>query len=170
MINYQYFPRSETMPSHLEDVVGVFESKSGRISSARQKSLVSNQVLARVRSDLVGLGFRVEVDKTKKGRISVPVLFGRNGKPTKTFDADAWNETTQTVVEVEAGRAVTNNQFLKDLFQASMMKDVQFLVIAVRNVYQRSQKDFESVCTFMETMYASSRLRLPLEGILVIGY
>jgi hypothetical protein len=56
------------------------------------------------------------------------------------------------------------------MFQASMMKDVEFLVIAVRNIYMRSQKDFENVCTFMETMYASSRLRLPLKGILIIGY
>jgi hypothetical protein len=170
MINFQYFPRSERIPSHLEDVVRVFEGKAGRISSARQKSLFSNQVLARLRSDLRTLGFRVEVDKTRRGRISVPVLFGRNGKSTKSFDADAWNETTKTVVEIEAGRAVSNNQFLKDMFQASMMKDVEFLVIAVRNIYMRSQKDFENVCTFMETMYASSRLRLPLKGILIIGY
>jgi hypothetical protein len=73
------------------------------------------------------------------------------------------------VVEIEAGRAVSNNQFLKDMFQASMMKDVEFLVIAVRNVYMRSRKDFENVCAFMETMYASSRLRLPLKGILIVG-
>jgi len=30
-------------------------------------------------------------------------------------------------LEVEAGRAYTNYQFLKDLFQACMMHDVQYL-------------------------------------------
>lgn len=170
MINFQYYPRSEEMPPHLTEVVEVFEHNAGRISSARNTRLVSNKVLARLRPDLIACGYRVEVDKTRSGRISVPVLFGRNGKPTKTFDADAWNAEVRTVIEVEAGRAVSNNQFLKDLFQASMMKDVDYLVVAVKNVYQRTQKDFETVCTFMETLYASNRLRLPLSGILVLGY
>jgi hypothetical protein len=48
------------------------------------------------------------------------------------------------VLEVEAARGVDNNQFLKDLFQACMMHDVQYLGIAVRNVYPQSP-DFEKV-------------------------
>ena len=99
----------------------------------------------------------------------MPVLFGRNGEAEKSFDADAYSESLATVVEVEAGRAVVNNQFLKDLFQASMMEGVDFCVIAVRNVY-KSSKDFDLVCRYMDTMYASDRLRLPLRGILILGY
>jgi len=127
-------------------------------------------VLAVVSVDLEVSGFRVEVSKKREGKITVPVLFGKNGKIEKHFDADAWNIETKTVIEVEAGRAVTNYQFLKDLFQASMMEGVDFCVIAVRNIYQDTQKDFDKVCNFMETMYASERLRLPLRGILIIGY
>lgn len=33
-----------------------------------------------------------------------------------------------------------NNQFLKDLFQACMMQDVDYLVIAVRNEYRVKAK------------------------------
>jgi hypothetical protein len=73
------------------------------------------------------------------------------------------------VIEVEAGRATDNNQFLKDIFQACMMHEVEYLVIAVRQVY-RSQNDFEKIFTFLETLYISNRLRLPLRGILLIGY
>ena len=73
------------------------------------------------------------------------------------------------VVEVEAGRGVLNNQFLKDLFQACMMRDVEYLGIAVRHIY-KGNADFEQVVTFFETLYASNRLQLPLKGILVIGY
>ena len=69
----------------------------------------------------------------------------------------------------EAGRAVANNQFLKDLFQACMMHEVKYLAIAVRLKY-RGKSDFEQVCKFFQTMYASRRLALPLLGILVIGY
>jgi len=65
---------------------------------------------------------------------------------------------------------VANNQFLKDLFQACMMHEVDYLAIAVRNVYHESNKDFESVSTFMDTLYASDRLQLPLKGVLILGY
>lgn len=87
----------------------------------------------------------------------------------KAFDADAWRRERKMVMEVEAGRGYTNNQFLKDLFQACMMHDVDYCGIAVRNLYIES-KDFESVVTFLETLYASSRLQLPLKGVLIIGY
>jgi hypothetical protein len=72
-------------------------------------------------------------------------------------------------VEVEAGRAVVNNQFLKDLFQACMMHDVCYLAVAVRNFY-KGRQDFDIVCRFLNTLYASQRLQLPLRGILVVGY
>jgi hypothetical protein len=99
----------------------------------------------------------------------VPVLFGRNGRLEKSFEADAYHETAGFVVEVEAGRGVTNNQFLKDLFQACMMHDVFYLAVAVRNIYNGSQ-DYEIVERFLSTLYASQRLQLPLRGILAVGY
>jgi len=30
--------------------------------------------------------------------------------------------------------------------------------------------DFENVVAFFETLYASSRLKLPLRGLLIVGY
>jgi hypothetical protein len=72
-------------------------------------------------------------------------------------------------LEVEAGRAVVNYQFLKDIFQACMMYGVEYLIIAVRNDYQKKD-DFQKVCVFLETLYISNRLSLPLKGILIIGY
>ena len=104
-----------------------------------------------------------------KDKIRVPVLFGRNGRPEKSFEVDAYHKDTGTVLEIEAGRAVTNYQFLKDLFEACMMHNVNFLVIAVRNIYKRSA-DFEKVITHFHTLYASGRLKLPLRGVLIIGY
>ncbi len=50
-----------------------------------------------------------------------------------------------------------------------LMWEVEYLVIAVRNVY-RKHKDFEIIHTFLETLYISNRLHLPLKGILLIGY
>ena len=70
---------------------------------------------------------------------------------------------------MEAGQATENHRFLKDIFEASMMFDVEYLVLAVRNTY-RNHKDFERIYTFLETLYISNRLRLPLKGVLLIGY
>ena len=131
--------------------------------------LASDLVLSILRKSLVASGFEVEKSKKAHDKIKVPVLFGRNGRPEKWFEADAVHPTNHTVLEVEAGRGVTNYQFLKDLFQASMMYNIDYLAIAVRDRY-RSSNDFETVETFFETLYVSGRLRLPLAGVLVIGY
>lgn len=168
MIQWMFFPRSTHCPLLGREVVRAFEVVDAQIDSEHHE-LSSNDVLAAVASGLAQLGFRVETGKTAAEKVSVPVLFGKNGSLDKSFEADAFHETEGFVVEVEAGRDVGNNQFLKDLFQACMMHGVRHLAIAVRNTY-RGSKDFDRVVVFFETLYASSRLQLPLEGILVIGY
>lgn len=167
MINWQYFPKSAAPTQMVRDVVQVFENIPELDSSTHDDP--SNKVLATVASGLTKLGFKVEIGKRREEKVSVPVLFGLNGRTEKSFDADAHHVESGFVIEVEAGRGVVNNQFLKDLFQACMMHDVYYLGIAVRNLY-KSAKDFETVCRFFDTLYASDRLQLPLRGILVIGY
>lgn len=58
-----------------------------------------------------------------------------------------------------------------------MMFDIEYLVIAVLNEYRFNSggkevvgKDYIEVKTFLETLYISNRLKLPLKGILLIGY
>lgn len=167
-IAWQYFPKSRAIPGQLIDVVNVFEKRHPRIGSEKHR-LTSDKVLDALRKDLVKIGFKVETSKKEEGRIKVPVLFGLNGKLEKSFQADGIHEETGTVVEIEAGRGVTNYQFLKDIFQACMMHDVNYLVIAVRKIY-RKNRNFDTVLRFLDTLYASGRLELPLEGILLVGY
>ena len=167
MIQWQYFPRSTAATALAREVVRAFETAPG-IDSASQSD-PSNTILAAVAPALTGLGFNVELGKRREQKVHVPVLFGLNGRIAKSFDADAHHVTEGFVVEVEAGRGVVNNQFLKDLFQACMMHDVFYLAIAVRNTY-KGAKDFESVCKFFDTLYTSNRLQLPLRGIVIIGY
>jgi hypothetical protein len=167
VIQWQYFPRSTAATQLARDIVRAFEAAPG-IDSANQSD-PSNKILAALAPGLIGLGFSVELGKRRDQKVHVPVLFGLNGRTAKSFDADAHNVTEGFVVEVEAGRGVVNNQFLKDLFQACMMHDVYYLAIAVRNIY-KGARDFETVCKFFETLYTSNRLQLPLRGLLVIGY
>ena len=172
MTEWIFFPQSLEPSDLARRVVGAFEQFESEISSPKN-TLDSNGVLLKVRPELEALGFSVEIGKKRAEKITVPVLFGRNGKTAKSFDADAYHIEGKFVLEVEAGRAVSNNQFLKDLFQACLMVDVDYLGIAVRRVYEAgnaSGKDFETVVTFFETLYASRRLQLPLKGILIIGY
>ncbi len=168
MINWQYYPKSDKTPSHLQDVVDVFNKQKDEINSL-DNQLPSDGVLEFVRQGLEKIEYVVEKSKKKQDKIHVPVLFGRNGSLEKYFEADGLNVNNKTVIEVEAGRGVTNHQFLKDLFQACMMHNIDYLIIAVRNLY-RTSKDFEKVISFLDTLYASNRLTLPLKGILIIGY
>ena len=172
MIAWQYYPKSDGLPDHLGLVVRAFTSHEPVIRSLigdDESDLSSDRVLAMIGTDLRHLGYQVETSKKAADKIQVPVLFGRNGLVEKSFDADAFDPTTGTVLEIEAGRAVVNNAFLKDLFQACMMQDVNYAAIAVRNVY-RGSRDFDRVVSFFDTLYASRRLSLPLKGILIIGY
>ena len=67
------------------------------------------------------IGFNVETGKTAEQKIRVPVLFGLNGISEKSFEVDAYHGISKTAIEIEAGRAVTNNQFLKDFFVSASM-------------------------------------------------
>ena len=167
-IQYQFFPKSSGVPNSLLKVVDIFKQKENQITSLKYQ-LPSNDVLGIISDDIEKLGYRVEKSKRSEDKIQVPVLFGRNGLLEKYFEADGYNQLEQTVIEVEAGRAVTNYLFLKDIFQACVMHDVLYLVVAVRNIY-RNQKDFDMVISFLDTLYASNRMILPLKGILIIGY
>ena len=177
MIEWAYFPRNQKITSLGTQVVEVFEAAAVKIDSESNNDKIkvgfteaaSDAVLSQLRNGLETIGFKVEGGKKSKQKISAPVLFGRGGKAARTFDADAYHEGQGFVLEVEAGRAITNNQFLKDVFQASVMVDVKYLAIALRRIY-RDSADFEKAHTFLETLYASDRLKLPLKGMLLIGY
>jgi len=168
MIDWQIFPKNHPQTDFFKKIVSCFEKVEPRISSGKN-DLASDQVLKEVRPLLEKIGFRVETGKKKTEKIEVPVLFGRRGKPKKSFGVDAYHKEERIVLEIEAGRAVLNYQFLKDLFEACMMQNVDYLILAVRITYKKNE-DFEKVVNFFETLYASNRMQLPLKGVLVVGY
>jgi hypothetical protein len=168
MIRYQLFPRSFGISNEILNIVNCFELHYDKIKSP-ENDLNSNDVLQIISKDLMNLDFKVELSKASSDKIKVPVLFNINNKIDKFFDADALSGNGKIVIEVEAGRAVRNNQFLKDIFQACMMPNVEYLVIAARNEYKKTD-DFKAIYQFLETLYISNRLQLPLKGIVLIGY
>ena len=167
-LTYQLFPRSIPLDDGLKPIVEIFDRHHEAFRSDRH-NLDSDGVLAVVRSDLLAAGFQVETGKEASQKIPVPVLFRHNGEIDQSSNADAVSQDGRIVLENEAGRAVSNHQFLKDVFQASMMYGVEYLAVAVRLDY-RGANDFEKVYRFLETLYINGRIRLPLTGILLIGY
>ncbi|MGM9693214.1 MAG: hypothetical protein ACI3X6_08390 [Alloprevotella sp.] len=175
MINYQFFPRSMGVTPRIREIIDCFKKVDEMKRTDAQ--LKSNEMLALLRPHLEKIDFKVEKGKAAGEQIFVPVLFSENDTVDKSFAADALSNDHKIVIEVEAGRAVFNNQFLKDIFQACMMYEVEYLVLAVLNehVYkpngtEKILRDYQSIKTFLETLYVSNRLRLPLKGILLIGY
>ena len=174
-MEWQYFPRSRQLPNHLEVLIANVRPSLDAIRDGGNH-MVSNKVLAQVAIPLRTLGYQVEDPGPPKIKIIRPVLFGINGNVEKSFEVDAFHEPTGTIIEVEAGRAVVNNQFLKDLFEACTIQSANYLVIMVLSEYKPASKkqspnrDFKTVVNFIETLYSSGRLELPLDGILVVGY
>ena len=185
-MNWIYYPKTSKIPNFLEQTVSVFEEYSSLYDSDIQlqridngdieKQYESNQVLKILEPGLENLGFKVEKGKKKDQKIRVTVKYGNAGKEELSFEADAYHETEKVVIEVEAGRALANNQFLKDVFQASMMIDTDYLVLAVKNTYRNNKKtksftkDFEKINEFIETIFLTGKIQLNLKGILLIGY
>ena len=165
---HQFYPVNKKIPEHLESIIKVFSEHEAKINSHKHR-LTSNSVLGVLRNNLEAVGFQIESGKKKEEKIKMPVLFGENSQIIKSFDVDWYHEDSKTVLEVEAGRGFLNNQFLKDFFEACIMVDVDYCVIAVCNSYLKSN-DFEKVKAFFDSMYASDRMKIPLQGLLLIGY
>ena len=156
MINYQFFPRSHGVTQEIKAIIDCFKQIEPKLEEENAHR-TSNEVLALVRPYLEAIGFAVETGKGKEEKIDVPVLFGENNEVDKSFFADALSSDGKIVIEVEAGRAVKNNQFLKDIFQACMMFEVEYLVIAVLNEYKYNSggkqvvgHDYQEIKTFLK--------------------
>lgn len=136
-MNWMYFPKNKKIPPNLKQVVDIFRESEDLISSDMHQ-LKSDDVLNVIKPEMEKIGYAVEKSKAKTDKVRIPVMYGENGIPELSFEADAYNKTEKIVVEVEAGRAVTNYQFLKDFYEACCMVDADYLCIAVRKTYRKS--------------------------------
>lgn len=172
-LKWQVYPRSQKPTALATSIAGVFSAAYPQIGTPAN-ALKSNQVLSHVRAGLEGLGFLVERPGAG-GKIEVPVLFGVNGKPSKTYQVDAWHETFSAIVEVEAGTAIDARSIYKDLFEASAMPGVRFLCLAVQNAYAPARKatpfdDFDRASKILDTLFASAGFQLDLDTVMLVGY
>lgn len=174
-IRFITFPRTKPPPDFVLEVVEIFRKHEAAIATvAGATGLTSNDVLARLRKDLVAVGFQVELGKTKQDRIVRPVFFGENGEATKTYSVDAFHPTHACGLEIEAGRAVGGNAIYRDLIQAMVMVQVDHLCLAVPNAYRYGKKgtttdDYKHTTNIANALFGHTRITMPY-GLTVIGY
>ena len=126
------FPRTQTPPAFIADVIEVFERYTGGIGTGQtKKGMNIDQALAVLQSDLIALGFRVETGKRTEDKIKRPVFFGENARPDLQYEIDAWHPEWRAGLEVEPGRTWMGNAVYRDLVQALVMVDIAHLLLAV---------------------------------------
>lgn len=174
---WSYFPQSVRPPTWVDDVVTLFATHQEQIDSGKVDGLTSDRVLAILRPGLLALGFVVEAGKTKADRIRRPVLFGERGSERVAYEVDAVNDEHGILMEIEAGRGARGNAIYRDLVRSSLVVAAKFLVLGVMRQYRHksggrpvSVNSYRDARDLLDAIYASGRLQLPFEGILILGY
>lgn len=175
---WDYFPRNVRPSEWVEPLVAQVRAVEERISTVEQSTgLHSDDVLRELAPGLKQLGYAVEASRSEADRIRRPVLFGSNGRAEVSYDIDAFHDEFGIVVEVEAGRAASNNATYRDIIRASLILDAKYLVLLLPVAYRfNNSGQLASVAAFtrgldlLSALYASQRLPLPLRGVLLVGY
>ncbi|MGO9243490.1 MAG: hypothetical protein ACLQDC_01795 [Verrucomicrobiia bacterium] len=107
----------------------------------------------------------METGKRSGHKIARPVFYGENGEPSLRYEIVAYYPEWRCGLEVEAGRAIFGNAVFRDLFQAMVMADVDYLCIAVSSTYKHKLKgklrishDYQKAVAVAEALYGHSRV------------
>lgn len=175
--SWQYYPISTAPPEWVHDFVAAVRTVKPLISSSAVENLNSDRVLSHLAPALEMLGYKVEAGKSSSQKIRRPVLFGENGHERVAYEVDAVHDGLGIVVEVEAGRGARGNAAYRDLIRASLIFGARFLILGVMLDYRHQSggktmhvKSFDETKGQLHAIYASGRLKLPFEGLLLFGY
>lgn len=174
---WAYYPTRDPAPDWVAVVIQVVAEAQEEVDSARMPGLTSDRVLEHLRPGLEACGFRVEAGKRAAQRITLPVLFGEQGLPRVRYDVDGVHDELGVLLEVEAGRGARGNAVYRDLVRTSLIVNAAFLVLGVMQEYHHKSggksivvRSYDEAKDQLDAIYASQRLRLPFEGVLLFGY
>lgn len=169
-----FYPAHVPPPNWVYELIEVVRSAQSHIDSRTVDELRSDQVLGALRPGLEELGYVVEQGKKQSDKIRRPVLFGSQGQARVTYEVDAAHDGLGVVVEVEAGRGARSNATYRDLVRTSLIVDARYLALGVMIEYRPKSAgpimSYRDVQDQLDAIYASGRLRLPFEGVLLFGY
>lgn len=177
---WSYFPRNQRPPAWVHDLIAETGGLRDPLDSTVPPSDVdrrSDAVLARLAPSLEKLGFQVESGKKAAEKITRPVLYGDDGQVEVAYDIDAFHDEHGIALEVEAGRGAANGADYRDLVRTSLLLDARFLVLYMPISYHTKQggkptimRAYDGSRRQLNAIYASRRLALPFEGVLLVGY
>ncbi len=173
---WQCYPANFRPPEWVSPLIQIVADVESTISTVAKNGPKSDGVLASLAPGLSGMGFAVETGKARAQKIRRPVLFGENGREAVSYEIDAFHDGWGIAVEVEAGRGAQNNADYRDLIRASLILDARHLVLLMPQHYrfQGSPPDgvqaYSATRDLLSALYASQRLRLPFDGVQLIGY
>lgn len=179
--SWSYYPRNVRPPAWANDLVAVASTVRLSIDTAGNPvtgvSRKSDAILAHLRPGLENLGYQVESGKSNAEKITRPVLFGNDGKTEVSYDIDAFHDDLGIAVEVEAGRGASNGADYRDIVRTSLLLDANYLALFMPISYHYQLKGKPQITSAylnterqLNAIYASQRLQLPFDGILLIGY
>jgi hypothetical protein len=172
-----YYPAYDCPPNWAAAFVSAVASCRGTVESRSVDNLTSDKVLALLRPALIQLGYEVESGKHSDERIRRPVLFGDQGVERVAYEVDAVHDAEGVLVEIEAGRGARGNAVYRDLIRTSLIVGARYLALGVMQEYRHmsggkpiSVSSYREAKDQLDAIYASGRLRLPFEGLLLFGY
>lgn len=169
-----YFPKSQIAPQWAISFCEAIAAHQASIDSVTHPRFDSNEVLEQVRPSLQELGWQLETGKTAAQKLRRPVLFGDQNEEAVSYDIDGWHPEHGVVLEIESGRGIQGGAFYRDLIRASLIHGAHALVIGLRTSYSygnvKSQPDYERGRAQLDAIYASGRLSLPFDGVLLFGW
>ncbi len=91
------------------------------------------------------------------------------------MEIDAFHDGEGIAVEVEAGRAWNGNAVYRDLVRTSLLLDARYRALLLSIAYappsaRAPVPAYWYSIDLLDAIHASQRLRLPFDGILLIGY
>ena len=170
-----YYPRWSEPPDWVSSIIAIFRNNQQTLDS-NVSHKKSDQALRHLRADLEVMGFHVE-GGAHESTIYRPVYFGEFGKAERQYHIDSYHAEYKIGLEVEAGRSIRGNAIYRDIIQTCLLVGVDYFALAVPQKYpfqakgkQMIDEPYKTSVTILDAIYSSERLRLPLKGILLIGY
>jgi hypothetical protein len=177
---WTYFPRNAKPAPWVRSVVDVVAAAEPQICTVHESTgLKSDDVLAVLRPGLEKLKFKVETGKKREQKIARPVLYGDNGVPAVSYEIDGFQDEWGAALEVEAGQGRANNNDYRDIVRTSLILDARYLILLMPITYRAGGKTSPQIYKTqaynetrgqLDAIYASTRLKLPFEGLLLVGY
>ena len=174
---WQNFPAYAQPPAWVGQFIDAVSESRTLMDSRSVDGMTSDQALHALSERLQVLGYQVETGKKSLQKIRRPVLFGEDGIERVSYEIDAFHDDLGIAVEVEAGRGARGNAVYRDLIRTSLIVGAKFLVLGVMIEYrhmsagrQVSVHSFEEARELLDAVFASGRLKLPFEGVLLFGY